>query len=123
MANIHDSVGKLDEIRKVYRLKLPAAIRRTAAVHHGALDDTLHQPKKRRLRRNGSLFLEALKKRSTECIKERQKQRRVPVLWCKHTHMRLSLAFHGLHSQQKVKTATGEKEQQQISTPWSWTLI
>lgn len=70
MANIHDSVGKLDEIRKGCRLKLPAAIRRTAAVHHGALDDTLHQPKKRRLRRNGSLFLEALKKGPRNVLKK-----------------------------------------------------
>lgn len=95
---------------KSVQTKLPAALKRITAVHHGALDDTLHQPKTRQ----GFAGIARCFRQDSK--KKKKGENHAAVQPRAHT-CAARCRVHGHHSRRKVQTAPWENEQQQVPTP------
>lgn len=93
--------------------KLPAALKRITAVHHGALDDTLHQPKTRQ----GSAGIARCFRQDS---KKKKKAKTTPA--CSHARTRalLTVAFTAIILGEKYKQLLERTSNSRSPLPWSW---
>lgn len=102
---------------KSVQTKLPAALKRITAVHHGALDDTLHQPKTTRLHRKSSLFPAGFQKRLHGMY---WGTKSTSPCCCADSHALISLAFMAIILSKKYKQLLERRHSSRSSLPWSW---